>query len=183
MVGKNIYIGTGLLSGSALALVFGAVTGSIPVSVLPRVSDRIITVIPHLNAVISIGAIASISIGWYSIRQGNVRRHRAAMLTSLGLFTTFLGLYLYRVSLIGPTQFPGTETVYHFVYLPILGVHIGLAIMCIPLLSYVALVGITQPVTTIVQSNHARIGRLAAPLWLVSFGLGTVVYLFLYGIN
>ena len=102
------------------------------------------------------------------------------MLGSLGLFVTFLVLYLYRISLDGPAPFPGPVVVYQFGYLPLLAIHVTLAIVCIPLLYYVLLLALTRPVAELPRTNHRRIGRIAASLWLVSFSLGIVVYLLLY---
>jgi putative membrane protein len=99
---------------------------------------------------------------------------------SFALFATFLVLYLYRVSLLGPTDFPGPAAVEQFVYLPLLGVHVLLAIVCVPLLYYVLLVAATRPVSEVYGSLHPRVGRVAASLWLVSFTLGVVVYTMLY---
>jgi putative membrane protein len=102
------------------------------------------------------------------------------MMATLGLFAAFLVLYLYRLTLRGTTAFPGPDTVYQFVYLPTLGVHILLAVVCIPLLYYVALLALTRPIAAIRDSLHPRVGRIAASLWFVSFLLGDVVYLLLY---
>ena len=169
----------GLLSVVSLALVFGAVFGAFE-GTLPRAPDAVVAAIPHLNAAISVLAIGTIASGWWAIRRGAVGRHRALMVVSLGLFVAFLALYLYRVSLEGPTAFPGPETTYQFVYLPVLAIHILLAIVCIPLLYYVLLLALTRPVAEIPRTNHRRIGRVAASLWMISFTLGVVVYLLLY---
>jgi putative membrane protein len=171
---------TGLLSVVSLALVFGAVLGVVPDGALPRAPDGVIDAIPHLNAAISVLAIGTIASGWHAIRRGAVRRHRALMVVSLALFVAFLALYLYKVALEGPTAFPGPDMIYQFVYLPILAVHILLAIVCIPLLYYVLLLALTRPIEEIPLTNHPRIGRIAASLWLISFALGVVVYLLLY---
>lgn len=174
---------TGVLTLLSLGLVFGAVLGYIPPVVVPKTPDWVITVIPHVNAVLSATAIGTISLGWYWIRRGAISRHRNAMIVSLILFATFLGLYLYRLVVLGgPTSFPGPEPVYRFVYLPILGIHILLAIVCIPLLYYVLLLALTYPVEHLGQTNHPRVGRVAASLWLVSFSLGIVVYVLLHGV-
>lgn len=170
---------TALLSVVSLALVFSAVGGVLPAGALPHL-PTLIAAVPHVNAVVSVAAIATITYGVASVRRGNVRRHRQAMLASLALFVTFLALYLYRVSIEGPTQFPGPETVYRFVYLPTLAVHILLAIVCIPLLYYVLLLALTHDVADLPGTPHPRVGRVAAALWLVSFSLGLVVYLMLY---
>lgn len=171
---------TGLLTAVSLALVFGAVLGVIPASALPRAPHWFVAAIPHVNAAVSVLAIATIGSGWYSIRRGRVARHRAAMLAGLVLFATFLVLYLYRVSVEGPTAFPGPAAVRRFVYLPVLAIHMTLAVVCIPLLYYVLLLALTRPVSDLPRTNHPRVGRVAASLWLVSFTLGTVVYSMLY---
>lgn len=176
---KRVPALTGVLSILSLALVFGAVLGAIPESVLPR-SEGLIGLIPHLNAVLSLTAIGTILSGVRSIRAGNISQHRRAMLASTALFGLFLLFYLYRVSLEGPTVFAGPAWVKQFVYLPLLAIHILLAIVCIPLVYYALLLAGTHPVSELPETNHARVGRVAASLWLVSFTLGIVVYLLLY---
>ena len=171
---------TGLLSAISLALVFGAVLGALPAGTLPRAPAGVVDAIPHVNAAVSLVAIGTITTAWRAIRHGNVERHRALMLTSLVLFVAFLSLYLYKVALEGPAPFPGPETIYQFVYLPILGIHITLAIVCVPLLYYVLLLALTRPIEELPRTNHRRVGRVAASLWLVSFALGVVVYAMLY---
>jgi putative membrane protein len=169
-----------VLSLLSVGVVVAAVRGAIPASALPRASDSFLHAIPTLNAAISVLAIATISAGWRFIRRGDVKKHQAAMGTSTLLFATFLALYLYRVVLAGTTQFPGPDAVYTFVYLPVLAIHIGLAIVCIPLVYYALLLAGTREVSEIPATPHARVGRAAASLWLVSFALGIVVYLLLY---
>jgi putative membrane protein len=171
---------TGVLTAISLALVFGAVLGAVPEGTLPRAPATVVAAIPTVNAAISVLAIGTIASGWRAIRHGNVRTHRALMLVSLVLFVAFLGLYLYRIALEGPAPFPGAESVYTFVYLPVLAVHVTLAIVCVPLLYYVLLLALTRPVSEIPATNHRRVGRVAASLWLISFGLGLVVYAMLY---
>jgi putative membrane protein len=171
---------TGLLSAISLALVFGAVLGALPAGTLPRAPAGVVDAIPQINAAVSLVAIGTIATAWRAIRRGNVERHRALMLTSLVLFVAFLALYLYKVALEGPAPFPGPETIYQFVYLPILGIHITLAIVCVPLLYYVLLLALTRPIEELPRTNHRRVGRVAASLWLVSFALGVVVYTMLY---
>jgi putative membrane protein len=170
---------TALLSLASLALVFGAVLGVVPVGALPH-SDAAVAAIPHVNAVISVFAFAVIAAGWYWIRRGRVRRHRRAMVTGLVLFFAFLALYLYRVSLEGPSTFGGPDAVYRFIYLPFLTVHVVLAVVCVPLLFYVALLGVTVPVADLPDTRHPQVGRIAAALWLTSFAMGVGVYLLLY---
>jgi putative membrane protein len=171
---------TGVLTVVSLALVFGAALDFIPAAALPSAPEWVFAAIPHVNAVISVVAIATIVVGVRAIRRDDVARHRRAMLTTLGLFALFLVLYLYKVAVQGPTPFEGPAVIDQFVYLPLLVVHVLLAVVCIPLLYYVLLVALTRPVPEIRESLHPRIGRIAAALWLISFALGTAVYLLLY---
>jgi len=169
----------GLLSVVSLALVFGAVLGVVPVDALPR-AEGLVALIPHLNAGISVVAVGVIAAGWRAIRRGDVETHRRAMVAGFLLFATFLALYVYRVALVGPKGFAGPAWVERFVYFPVLGLHMVLAVVCIPLLFYVLLLALTRPVEEIPLTNHPRLGRVTVVLWLSSFALGTVVYLFLY---
>ena len=177
---ENVPLLTAVLSVVSLALVFGAVGGFIPSRLLPRASDAVLAAIPHLNAVISAAAIVTILLGWRAISRGDVQRHRAFMLTSFGLFTVFLVGYLYRLIVVGTAEFPGPETVYTFVYLPFLAVHILLAIVCIPFVFYALLLASTRPYEELYHTRHAQAGMVGAVLWLISFSMGIGVYLMLH---
>jgi len=177
---ENVPLLTALLSVVALALVFGAVGGVIPSSVLPRASDTVLAALPHLNAAISATAIGTILVGWRAISRGNVDRHKAFMLSSFGLFAAFLVSYLYRLILVGTVEFPGPEAVYSYVYLPFLAIHILLAIVCLPFVFYALLLAATRPYEDLYHTRHAQIGSVAAVLWLISFTMGIGVYLMLY---
>jgi putative membrane protein len=149
--------------------------------VVPEAPAWFVDAIPHLNVAISLTAIVVIAQGWRWIRRGDVRKHRTAMVVAVGLFASFLALYLYRLVLLGgPTAFPGPEQVYLFVYLPLLAVHILLAVICIPLLYYVLLLAASHPVAELPRTRHPTVGRVAAALWITSFSLGVVVYVLLH---
>ncbi|MFC7175790.1 DUF420 domain-containing protein [Halosegnis marinus] len=171
---------TAVLSVVSLALVFGAALRVIPESLLPVASDAVFDAIPHVNAAVSAVAVVTILAGVRFARRGEYERHRAAMVASLGLFVAFLVLYLYKVTIQGPAPFPGPAGVETYLYLPLLAVHVLLAIVCIPLLYYVLLLAATRPIAEVFGTRHKRVGRAAASLWLVSFVLGNVVYLLLY---
>lgn len=170
---------TAVLSIVSLAVVFGTAGGLVPSGALPRVTPLVET-IPHLNAILSATALVTIAVGVRAAKVGNITRHRTAMATTTLLFLGFLVLYLYRIALEGPSAFPGPETVRQFVYLPILAVHILLAVLSIPFVYYVLLLAVTRPIAAIRESPHPRVGRVAASLWFVSFTLGIVVYAMLY---
>ena len=177
---ENVPLLTAISSVVALAVVFGAVGGAIPSALLPRASDAVLAAIPHFNAAVSATAIVTILLGWRAISRGNVRRHRALMLTSFGLFTAFLGAYLYRLIHVGTTEFPGPEAVYTYLYLPFLGIHILLAILCLPFVFYALLLAATRPYEELYHTRHAQVGLVAAVLWLISFTMGIGVYVMLY---
>lgn len=179
----NVPAVTAGLTTLSLLLVFGAAMGRIPAAAVPEVPTWVLDAIPHVNAAISAIAIVTIAVGWRAIRRGDVRTHRRAMMSSFGLFAGFLALYLFRlVSIGGASPFPGPTVVYRYLYLPILVVHMALAIICIPLLYYVLLLAMSTPVTELPRTWHPRVGRVATPLWLTAFALGIVVYLLLHGI-
>ncbi|KAB1198754.1 MULTISPECIES: DUF420 domain-containing protein [Haloferax] len=171
---------TAVLTVLSLALVFGAVLGAIPQGAIPQASDTVLNAIPHANAAISAVAIVTILAGVRFVRRGEIQKHQRMMLASFGLFATFLVLYLYKLVVKGTETFPGPESIYQFVYLPTLAIHILLAIVCIPLVYYVLLLALTRPISEIFDTQHSRFGRVAASLWLVSFVLGNVVYVLLY---
>ncbi len=172
---------TALLSIVSLTLVFAAALQQLPTTALPQI-EPLLTAVPHLNAILSLAAIVTILTGVREIRRGNVRRHRALMLGSFLLFSGFLALYLYRVSLLGPSEFSGPAMVGTYVYLPFLFAHIALAVLCVPFVFYALLSAGTHPVSEVYETNHARVGRIAAILWLVSFSMGLVIYALLYHI-
>ncbi|ELY50045.1 DUF420 domain-containing protein [Natronolimnohabitans innermongolicus] len=172
---------TAVLSVVSLAVVFAAAGGRIPSSTVPAAPQWVLDGIPHLNVAISAAAIVTITIGWRAIRRGDVDRHRTAMIASFGLFAAFLTFYLYRlIATGGPQPFPGPDAVQQFVYYPVLAVHIFLAIVCIPLVYYALLLAFSRPIAELRRTSHARIGRYAAALWLISFSLGIVVYVLLH---
>jgi len=177
---ENVPLLTALLSVVSLALVFGAVGGIIPSSLLPRASDAVLEAIPHFNAAVSATAIVTIVLGWRAISRENVQQHKAFMLTSFGLFAAFLVAYLYRLTLVGTAEFPGPELVYSYVYLPFLAVHILLAIACVPFVFYALLLAATRPYQELYHTRHAQVGFVAAVLWLISFSMGIGVYLMLH---
>lgn len=171
---------TALLSSLSIGIVFAAAGGAVPTETVPRAPAAVLAAIPHINAAISLSAILTITLGVRAIRAGDIARHRSLMSASFGLFVLFLSAYLYRVSLLGPTEFTGPAFIETYVYYPILAVHIVLAVLCIPLLYHTLLLAATYSPHELSETIHPRLGRLAAPLWLLSFLLGFIVYLLVY---
>jgi putative membrane protein len=171
---------TAVLSSLSIALVFAVAGGIVPSGTLPAVSGDLLAAIPHINAALSCIALVTILLGIRAIRVGDIARHRALMFASFGVFLVFLAGYLYRVAIAGPTEFQGPALVRTYVYYPILVVHVSLAVLCIPLLYHTLLLAATYPTRELSETIHPRLGRIAAPLWLLSFALGLAVYLLVY---
>ena len=169
-----------VISTLALAVVFAVALEFVPGGALPRAPAAVLETIPHANAVLSVCGVATIVAGVAFARRGEFDRHRAAMLATTALFAAFLLLYLYRVAILGPTPFPGPDPIYRTVYLPILAVHVTLAVACVPLVTYVLVLATTRSVAELPDTPHRRVGWIAAVLWAVSFALGIVVYAMLY---
>jgi len=170
---------TVLLTVVSLALIFAVVGGALPSSVLPHGPEALLAALPHVNAAISALALVAIAGGLRAIRRGDVPAHRRWMTTTFTLFVLFLCGYLYRIAIEGSTTFGGPAAIAPVYYL-LLAIHVGLAILCLPLLYYVLLLAYGYDTDTLAETNHARVGRIAAPLWAISFTLGIVVYLALY---
>ena len=181
-VRSNVRVVTIVLSIVALALVFGSVFRLVPAGPLPR-NEAVLELVPHLNAIVSLLAIGTISLGVRAIRAGKIAQHRRMMVLSTILFGTFLVLYLYKIVVAGPTVFHGPVAIKQFVYLPILAIHVLLAMVAVPLVIYALLLATTYPVAELPKTSHPRVGRLAAAFWVISFALGIVVYLLLYFVS
>ena len=120
----------------------------------------VLAAIPHVNVVVSLAAVGTVTAGVRAIGRGDVRRHRAPMTTSFGLFALFLALYLYRVAVLGPTDFTVQAVVRTYVHLPVRP--LGLAVVCVPFVFYALLVASTRPVAEMYETRHRTAGRVAA---------------------
>lgn len=140
----------------------------------------LLAILPHAIAFVNALALVLLAAGWWLIRHGYVTLHRIAMPSALGLISLFLVMYVTRIYLGGIKEFPGPESVYIYIYLPVLVIHLALSIICIQPVLYVALIGLTHRIEDIPSTKHKYIGRIAVPMWIVSLALGLVVYVMLY---
>ena len=104
--------------------------------------DRILALLPTVNAVLI--SVSGLFILWgiRLVRRGERERHRRAMLTATGLTTLFLILYVTRVFLGGLSTFSGPAWL-RPIYLAILISHFTLAIVQTPLV-VAALAGVPR---------------------------------------
>ncbi|MFB6164717.1 MAG: DUF420 domain-containing protein [Haloarculaceae archaeon] len=167
---------TVVLTLFAYAVVGATFAGALPYPTIGEATvDLLGTVIAALNAVI----FALLSYGWYSIRQGEVRRHRGIMLTSVVLILAFLLMYLEKVGGGGIKEFVGPAWVRNYVYFPMLGIHELLSAVAVPLVIYALVLGLTHTPAELRETSHRRFGWLAVTSWLLSLGLGVITYLLL----
>ena len=177
---RNRDVLTVFISLTAIGTVVLAASGRLPATVFPGAPGWVLGMIPSLNVAISVLAIGSIIVGWRAIKRGNVRRHRAAMLFATLLFVIFLGLYIYRLTRLGGhIPYDGPTILYWGVYVPLLGIHILLAIVCVPLLVDALAHAATEPVARLGRTRHPIVGRLAATLWIITYLLGIGVFVVL----
>jgi len=101
------------------------------------------------------------------------------MVSAFALILLFLVIYLFRVGGGETKIFDGPEFVRNFVYLPMLGVHLFLSIVAVPVVVYAVLLGLTHTPDELTETPHRRIGRIAAASWAVSLFLGIVTYVML----
>jgi len=133
--------------------------------------------IPHLpsvDATLNAASAVFLTLGFYFIRQRNIRAHKACMISAFATSTIFLVCYLTYHYFHGTTHFLGQGAVRSF-YFVLLGSHTVLAAVIVPL-----------ALTTLYRAlrqrfpQHKRIARWTLPIWLYVSVTGVVVYLMLY---
>lgn len=168
------------LSIVVVALIALAGQDALPPILVPPAPTPVVDAIPHVNAVLVLAGLAALLQGYRAIGRGDVHRHSRLMAASSTAFFLFLALYLVRLSNHGLTPFPGNQAAYNLVYQPFLALHITLAVVSVPLVLYALIIGLTRDTEGIQESMHPRVGRVAAPLWGVSYLFGFLVYLLLH---
>ncbi len=168
---------TVILSIIGYALVIGTFVLDLPI--YPELSQSQVNVFSHTIALINLATTICLVAGWYWIRAGEVDKHRKAMTASFALILLFLVFYLTRVGGgEGTKVFQGPELV-TIAYQAMLGIHILLSILAVPLVLFAILLGLTHTPAELRETAHARVGRIAAGTWLLSLVLGVVTYLML----
>ncbi len=131
-------------------------------------------VLPAVNAALNATSAVLALLGFAAIRRGEVRRHRALMLSAVGASVLFLAGYLARIALTGAHRFPGTGPL-RTAYLALLGSHTLLAALAGPLV----LVSLTLALRDRF-AVHRRVARVTLPIWLYVSVTGVAVYAALY---
>jgi putative membrane protein len=131
-------------------------------------------ILPPVNAAMNATSAVLLVLGWRSIRSGERQRHRAIMLSALGVSAVFLAGYLTRVALTGTHRFPGTGLL-RTSYLVLLGSHTLLAAAIVPMIGFALWFAWKGRFDA-----HRRVARYAMPAWLYVSVTGVLVYVMLY---
>jgi putative membrane protein len=137
---------------------------------------------PLLNASLNGAAGLFIVLGWLAIKNRSVTVHKTCMLTALFLSAIFLASYLYYHVIIQhgestkfSAQNPEAARWLVMVYYIVLGTHIPLAAVVVPLALWTAYLGLRDRLT-----SHVRLARWTLPLWVYVSVTGVLVYVMLY---
>lgn len=130
--------------------------------------------LPLVNATLNATAAVLLTAGYWHIRHGRRRTHRAFMTAAFVTSALFLVSYTVYHAQAGSRPFTGHGPV-RTVYFVILISHVVLAAVILPL----AIVTLARALGGRFAA-HARLARWTLPLWLYVSVTGVVVYLMLY---
>jgi len=127
-----------------------------------------------VDAVLNAASAIFLALGFFFVREKNVRAHKTCMLSAVATSTAFLACYLTYHYFHGITRFRGQGAV-RGIYFALLGSHTVLAALIVPLV-----------IVTLYRAwrrrfpQHKRIARWTLPLWLYVSVTGVLVYWMLY---
>lgn len=127
-------------------------------------------VLPQVHAGINAAVAVVLLISIIAIKLGNVKFHRATMVTAMMLSVLFLLSYVVYHMTNDPTRFGGAG-VQKTIYLVLLITHILAAAVSLPFILFTFIAGWTNHFTT-----HRRLARWVYPLWLYVAITGPVCY-------
>ncbi|RKS83798.1 putative membrane protein [Haloarcula quadrata] len=166
---------TAAVSVVGYALVFGAFGGVLP---LPEFSNDTVILLGDAIAVVNSIALVAIVAGVYFIKNNQVQKHRAAMLTAFTLIMVFLALYILKVGG-GFEKEIVAEGFVWTAYIVMLAIHILLSAVSVPVVVHAVVLGLTHSPAELRETIHARVGRIAVSAWGLSLFLGLVTYVML----
>ena len=135
-----------------------------------RIPGAEVKFLPALNAVLNSLTAVCLLMGYYFIRNKQVARHRAMMVSAFALGSIFLLSYVVYHSQVESTRFGGEGTI-RYVYFFLLLTHIALAVVTVGLVLFTLYFALTEQFT-----KHRKIARWAFPVWLYVSVTGVIVY-------
>jgi putative membrane protein len=180
-VKANVGLTTLVLSLIGYALVASVFLGVAP---LPPIDRTMTNLLGDLIAVINTTALTTLLAGVVFISRRQIRRHRAAMLTTFALICLFLVVYLWKVGagfeksiVIQNGQFLAAyANVIRPLYLLMLAIHVLLSALAVPIVLYTVLLGVTHTPAELEETRHAAVGRVTVVVWTLSLGMGILTY-------
>jgi putative membrane protein len=159
---------------------YGLVVGTLYVGlpIYPDIGLGTVNLLSHAIAVINTVTVTLLVLGWYWIRNDEVKNHRRAMLSAFLLILVFLVLYLLKTGGGGRKDVVGTGLL-ESAYLAMLAIHIILSVLAVPVVLYALTLGLTHTPAELRRTPHKRVGRIAATAWIVSLTLGITAYVLL----
>ncbi len=129
--------------------------------------------LPVLNALLNGLCAITLCVGLYFIKHRNREAHSRSMLLAFAFSSAFLVSYIVNHALHGDTFFPGHGAV-RTLYLTILGSHVILSIVALPMVLTTFFFSLTGRF-----AMHRQIARWTFPIWLYVSITGVVVFVFL----
>lgn len=126
---------------------------------------------PMFNAIINGTCTILLLFSLRAIKQKKIDLHKKLNITTFLLSAVFLILYVIYHFFVTHTVYGG-EGVMKTIYLTILGLHIVLAALVLPLILVAFYFGLNNKI-----DKHRKIVRFAYPIWLFVTISGVVVYL------
>lgn len=129
--------------------------------------------LPPFHAAVNAAGAVVLVLGVVFVKAGNIRLHRAMMVTAMGLSVLFLLSYVGYHITNDPTRYPGDAPM-RGLYLTLLITHIILAAVSLPFILFTFIAGWTNRFAA-----HRRLARWVYPMWLYVAVTGPVCYLML----
>jgi putative membrane protein len=126
--------------------------------------------LPAANALLNALSAIALVIGFVYIRDRQIPKHRAAMLTAFFFSSIFLVCYLVNFTLHGETRFPRANPLWPF-YWKLLASHIVLSVIALPIILITFFLSLSGRFPA-----HKRLARWTFPIWLYVSITGVIVY-------
>ncbi len=126
---------------------------------------------PKINAFINGTCFLLLVLSGIAIKKGNIQRHKKLNVTTFGLSSLFLILYVTYHYLVPETSYGGEnplKSIYYFILIT----HIVSAAVAFPLILFSFQKGLNMEIP-----SHKKIVRWSYPIWLYVTFTGVLVYL------
>ncbi|MCA8977926.1 MAG: DUF420 domain-containing protein [Planctomycetes bacterium] len=131
-------------------------------------------VLADVDALLNGIAFVLICAGLIAVKRGQVELHKKLMLAAVGVSALFLCCYLVYHVMGEPVRYRRDDWT-RPVYLVLLGTHVVLAAVQVPLILRTVWLGLKDR-----RAQHRRWARITAPIWLYVSATGVIVYWVLY---